>query len=591
MGDVLARTLRRLKELFRAIFSFFDRVLNGPSASRNAERAARCSFDKSWPPRSSLDDFSQEVEDLFTAHLTPDSMAAMSKQIRAQLNICAKSSPICMLPSFNHALPTGKEDGTYLAMDLGGSTFRVALVQLSTSEQNIRVVRMVSSRIDENVKQLEGKAFFDWMAEKIAHTLDEGPEKHGHGPDPLPMGLSWSFPIDQTSVRSGRLIAMGKGFLCSNGTVGDDLADLITQACRKQNLNVRIDAIVNDSSATLLSRAYMDPSTRMSLILGTGTNVAIHFPVHAIGIDKFGDRPTEWFAQAKHVIVNTELSMFGGGGVLPTTRWDDELNRSHIRPDYQPLEYMATGRYLGEIVRLIIVEAVESAGLFGGELPASMESSYSFDTAIASCIEQDTSPLLQASSVFLQKHHDFPVAPTSVDMLFLQKISKAVSRRAAAYIATAIHGLWCLRNESESPLIPSTPPKSPPSPPAKDQGLESLDSSSSSSSKSRDDSDISRLQVAIACEGTVINKYPNFRTQCQEYLDLLTREEDCTLSPSPTLPNPESEVSTTKETTTTASAPPASTISLDPAPDTAIFGAAVAVAIAKPPIRSAQVSN
>ncbi|KAL1956490.1 hypothetical protein VTO42DRAFT_7288 [Malbranchea cinnamomea] len=563
MGDKSGTIFCGLPELLKAIFGALDRFLKLTTPPREPARPPRRSSGRKWRARRSLDGFSQEVQDLFTGHLTTHRLMSMSKQICAQLSSRAKTSPVCMLPSYNHALPTGKERGTYLALDLGGSTFRVALVELSGRENAIKIIQMASWHINESIKLLEGRAFFDWMAEKIDEMLMEGSEKYGQDSVALPVGLSWSFPIDQTSVRSGRVIAMGKGFLCSNGTVGEDLADLIEEACRKRQLNVRIGAIVNDSSATLLSRAYTDASTRMSLILGTGTNAAIHFPVHAIGIEKFGDRPAEWFAQAKHVIVNTELSMFGGDGVLPKTRWDDDLNRNHIKPDYQPLEYMATGRYLGEIVRLIIVEAVKSAGLFGGELPVTMESPYSLDTSIVACIEEDTSPLLQRSSEFLQRQHEFTIPPTSSDLLFIQRVCKAVSTRAAAYLAAAIHGLWSLRNECESPLIPSTPK----SPSAK-EGLDSLRSSSHVMQ------DLARFQVTIACDGSVINKYPNFREQCQEYLNQLTQEDDILSPPSPS-DTDELPVKGVVSSVRTLRA-----ISLDPAPESAIFGAAVAVAIA-----------
>ncbi|KAK2846391.1 hypothetical protein FQN49_005767 [Arthroderma sp. PD_2] len=547
MGKTLEQVSLRLRELFGNLISILQRLLRLRSRP-GPQPCEKRPLSKGWRTRRTLDDFAVEIEREFTGHLTTKQMASMAAKIRTQLDKCAKSSPVCMLPSFNHTLPTGREKGTFLALDVGGSTFRVALVELSGEGGTMKIVRMASSVIDESVKLLEGKAFFDWIALKIDEMLGSGTEGFGQESTPLSMGLSWSFPIDQTSIRSGLVISMGKGFLCSNGTVGDDLSELIMDACRKRNLNVRIEAIVNDSSATLLSRAYSDPSTRMSLILGTGTNVAIHYPTHAIGLEKFGNRSAEWFAEASHVIINTELSMFGGG-VLAMTRWDDDLNRSHIKPDYQPLEYLITGRYLGEIVRLMIVEAVQVAGLFGGELPPSMRSPYSFDTAIVACIEDDSSPTLQHSSALLQKSHEFLIPPTTADLQFLQKICKCVSKRGAAYLATAIYSLWCLRNESESPIPPSTP-----------------DSESNDLKQQATVKESPNLPVTIACDGTVINKYPNFRSHCQTYLNSLTSSDA------------DSKVILTPEATTS----PLPVISLDPAPESGIFGAAVAVAVALP---------
>lgn len=179
---------------------------------------------------------------------------------------------------------------------------------------------------------------------------------------------------------------MGKGFLAADGLLGCDLGDLIQDACSKKGLNVQLNAIVNDSSATLLSKAYLDQTTRFAVILGTGANAAVHLPVHMFSPPKFGIRPASWHESAEHVIVNTELSMFGLG-ILPYTRWDKELIANHPRPDFQPLEHLVSGGYLGEIVRLILVEGIQTAGLFGGVVPPSLTEPYSLETETLSHIE------------------------------------------------------------------------------------------------------------------------------------------------------------------------------------------------------------
>lgn len=179
---------------------------------------------------------------------------------------------------------------------------------------------------------------------------------------------------------------MGKGFLASNGLVGQDLGDIIRSACGRRGLSVELAAIVNDSTAALLSEAYVDSLTRFSLILGTGVNIAVHLPVPVVGRDKFGERPRGWFDRASHVVVNTELGMFGRG-ILPLTRWDRALNAAHLRPDFQPLEHLVSGCYLGEMCRLALVEAIDTTGVFGGVVPPSLLLPYSLDTELMSLIE------------------------------------------------------------------------------------------------------------------------------------------------------------------------------------------------------------
>lgn len=86
------------------------------------------------------------------------------------------------------------------------------------------------------------------------------------------------------------------------------------------------------------------------------------------------------------MIVNTELGMFGKG-ILPVTKWDEDLNAAHILPDFQPLEHLVSGRYLGEVARLIIIDGVRTANLFDGSIPPSLEKPYSLDTEILARME------------------------------------------------------------------------------------------------------------------------------------------------------------------------------------------------------------
>jgi hexokinase len=113
---------------------------------------------------------------------------------------------------------------------------------------------------------------------------------------------------------------------------------------------------MNDTTATLLSHAYDNPKTCISLICGTGVNAALPLPIHALHPEKFGTRPAEWKSAAKNVLVNTECSMLGGG-IFPITAADSKLDSEAELPGFQPFEQLTGGRYLGEVARLTLVEA------------------------------------------------------------------------------------------------------------------------------------------------------------------------------------------------------------------------------------------
>ncbi|KAF1352436.1 hypothetical protein BDV97DRAFT_292910 [Delphinella strobiligena] len=464
-----------------------------------------------------MKDFLAEVKGLFEASLQTKSLHAMSRQLQKEFRQKLKASNMCMLPSFHHTLPTGREKATILALDVGGSTFRIALIELSGKEtcqasvkdDGMEIKRLKSFPIDNSVRSLEGHLFFDWMAERIDQVLDaDNHEADNNADGPLPMALAWSFPIEQTSTRSGKLLAMGKGFLATAGVEGHDICDLVTAACQKRNLNLSLQAIVNDSSATLLSQAYRDSTTRISLILGTGINAAIYLPISTLDREKFGSREQSWWDEANHVLVNTELSMFGRD-IWDATRWDDDLNQKHQKPDFQPLEYKTGGRFLGELVRLVIVEAVEKGVLFGGYLPIGLDVPYALDTGLISIIEGDqSSRLALAVTAFTTAH---PLSTPSArpnlteDMHFIRNVSALVTTRAAAYVATAVHALWELqRDTSMEEACPSTQANG---------HISTITSEERSGTK--------ETRMTIACNGSIMEKYPDFKPRCQAYLDEL----------------------------------------------------------------------
>jgi hexokinase len=95
-----------------------------------------------------------------------------------------------MLPSYIHRLPSGRETGTALAVDLGGSTLRVAVIRLGGSGE-VEVLVRKSYSVNDDVKQLDGASFFDWVADKIGDIIAEADQRDAT----LGVGLTWSFPI------------------------------------------------------------------------------------------------------------------------------------------------------------------------------------------------------------------------------------------------------------------------------------------------------------------------------------------------------------------------------------------------------------
>lgn len=228
----------------------------------------------------------------------------------------------------------------------------------------------------------------------------------------------------------------------------------------------------------------------MACILGTGMNAAMHLPIESLHPSKFASRSLPSDAGITHVLTNTEFSMYGKNA-FPTTQWDELLNSKHILPDYQPYEYLIAGGYMGEIVRLIIVEATERAGLFGGSLPPSLMSQYVLDTKYLAQIEVDTSESLSTTRTLLHQHHPTSQPPTFSDAFFIRQTIKLISSRSIAYFTTGIHALSSLLQDLEN------------------------------KAGQQDDLD----HISIGCDGSVINKYPGYIDRAQAMLDEMIENE------------------------------------------------------------------
>ncbi|KAK7942779.1 hexokinase-1 [Apiospora aurea] len=492
------KTLVRGRSFLQALFAFWispavlkEHQVNGATLQ---------------PRPRTIEDFLKEAEDLLMGPLDDNRLSDFSSQLKLQFRERMQSHAESMLPSYNHLLPSGKETGQYLALDVGGSTLRVALVELRSREMPGRecsIVRIDTFQITPELKLLKGMTFFDWMAARINEVLSDG-DTQGRGPEnPIPMGLAWSFPVEQTSLGSGLLLGMGKGFLATDGLLGQDLGAILEKACKNTGLNVQLGAIVNDGSATLLSQAYVHSSTRFGLILGTGTNIAVHLPVSAFGRAKFGKRPETWFDSASHVIVNTELGMFGKD-ILPMTRWDKLLSAAHPRPEFQPLEHFVAGFYLGEICRFALIEAIEETGLLGGVVPPSLEKPYSLDTATLSRIEADQSSTFDTALPYFAATHPSTVKPTVSDLAAIRALASFISRRSAALLAASVFSLWEVRHETEAEYITTRQNTARAAPLVAEAAAEHA---------------LERTKVAF--NGSVIEHYPAYQTNCQRYIDQL----------------------------------------------------------------------
>ncbi|CAO3567701.1 unnamed protein product [Mortierella alpina] len=337
---------------------------------------------------------------------------------------------ITQQPSFITRLPTGTETGLYLAIDMGGTNLRTAAVHLLGDGQV--GVTMEKHEITHELKTGTGEAMFDWIADCTAALLKSVALDMGNAE--LQMGVTFSFAIQQTAINRGKVLAMGKGFDLSD-VMGKDLKDLLEGGFARKNLPVTVSAIINDTVGTLVSHAYVSPSTKIGVILATGTNAA--YIERASEVSKYNGPACD------QMILNTEWDAMGKAEYLPQTKYDKEIDAVSLVPGFQEFEKMVSGLYMGELVRLALVDLIEQSAIFeflGGKVPASLQQRLAFKTLFMSTIESDNSADHTAVDKVFKTSFSLE-GLTKEDRVRVFQLIHTIGKRSAAMTAAACAAL------------------------------------------------------------------------------------------------------------------------------------------------------
>jgi hexokinase len=131
--------------------------------------------------------------------------------------------------------PTGSETGRVLTVDMGGTNLRICDVCLSTGRRDFEQIQR-KYKLPDGIKTSSFEALWDFIADRLASFLKD---HHNGGPPktPLPLAFTFSFPVDQRSIRSGVLQRWTKNFNVP-GVEGNDVVPQLEAALeRKVDLN------------------------------------------------------------------------------------------------------------------------------------------------------------------------------------------------------------------------------------------------------------------------------------------------------------------------------------------------------------------
>uniref|UniRef100_A0A8D2N8S9 hexokinase n=1 Tax=Zonotrichia albicollis TaxID=44394 RepID=A0A8D2N8S9_ZONAL len=352
---------------------------------------------------------------LFEGRITPE-LLTKGKFETKHVSAIENDSELKMLPTFVRSTPDGTENGDFLALDLGGTNFRVLLVKIRSGKRRTVEMHNKIYAIPIEVMQGTGEELFDHIVTCISDFLDYMGIKGAR----LPLGFTFSFPCKQTSLDAGILLNWTKGFKATD-CEGEDVVYLLREGIkRREEFDLDVVAVVNDTVGTMMTCAYEDPNCEIGLIVGTGSNACYMEEMRNIEMVD---------GEQGRMCVNTEWGAFGDNGCLDDIRtiYDKAVDDFSLNAGKQRYEKMISGMYLGEIVRNILIDFTKRGFLFRGQISETLKTRHIFETKFLSQIESDRLALLQVRTILQQ----LGLNSTCDDSIIVKTVCGAVSRRAA----------------------------------------------------------------------------------------------------------------------------------------------------------------
>ncbi|XP_024244122.1 hexokinase-1 isoform X1 [Oncorhynchus tshawytscha] len=384
---------------------------------------------------------------LYAMRFSDETLLDIMKRFRMELGngLGQDTNPtatVKMLPTFVRSIPDGSEKGDFIALDLGGSAFRILRVKVSHEKK--QTVQMESQVYDtpEDIIHGSGTQLFDHVAECLGDFM----EKQNIKDKKLPVGFTFSFPCAQTKLNESFLLNWTKRFKAS-GVEGMDVVALLNKAIKKRgDYDADIMAVVNDTVGTMMTCGFDDQRCEVGIIIGTGTNACYMEELRHIDLVE-GDEG--------RMCINTEWGAFGDNGMLEDirTEFDREIDRGSLNPGKQLFEKMVSGMYMGELVRLILVKMAKEEFLFEGRITPELLTKGTIETKHVSAIEKSKEGLTKAKEILGR----LGVEPSADDCIAVQHVCTIVSHRSANLIAATLGGILSrLKDNKGNPRLRTT---------------------------------------------------------------------------------------------------------------------------------------
>ncbi len=267
--------------------------------------------------------------------LHPDTVD-LSSCIRAFLNqmhlgLCGKPSSLLMLPAWVTTMPPPTAEKKAIAVDIGGTNLRVALVHFS--EAGPQILEQTTQPVYGKTESITADCFFSMLAQNLSPYLEQTRS----------VGICFSFPAESRPDLDARILSIHKEIRIT-GAEGLLVAEEL-----KKHLPVPVEtAVVNDTAAALLGGSMQagEYDGLIGFVLGTGTNTCYE--------EKIGRIKKITGSSSMSMLINTESAGFAE---FPRGALDERLDGTLASPGAHLLEKAVSGTYLGRLICLALQEA------------------------------------------------------------------------------------------------------------------------------------------------------------------------------------------------------------------------------------------
>lgn len=369
------------------------------------------------------------------------------KRFREELDdgLSKDGQNIAMYVTWVHSLPTGREKGTILTLDLGGTNLRVCKVVLHGEEARTEersTLDQEQYKLPQELKTGDADGLWTFIAEKVeSFVKDKGLDKEYNDENPMPLGFTFSYPAIQERIDHAVLQTWTKGFDI-RGVEGHDAAQQLRSALKDKNLPVNLICVINDTVGAMIASAYNDPATIIGAIFGTGCNAAYMASVSDVKkLDPSDSRITSVSIPStqdrRKMAINCEYGAFDNAHVvLPRTKFDVKIDDESPRPGEQTFEKLSAGLYLGEIFRLILVDLTDRGLIFTSQDTQKLRQPYVLDTGFLSQIEDDESPAFEATREMFKDSIGLEVSDVEIELS--RRLAEIIAVRGARLCACGV---------------------------------------------------------------------------------------------------------------------------------------------------------